>query len=228
MDNRHVVTKSNHLIEAGYKLSLNEQRLVLSGIALLDSRKDIPSKVRIDARDFAERWSIPENKAYEYLLEAADRLYERDIKTFDGRYNDRFRWLSRRRYAKGAGYVEITFSQEIGTYLTRLKSEFSTYKISLIRHLKSNYSIRLFEMLIRWKSTGKLIIPLEDFKNRLELDGMYSRFTNLKSRIIEPAIKELQAHCGLQITYKPIKNGRTIERIEFRFKMADQMQFELD
>ena len=35
------VTKSNELIEAGYKLTLNEQRLILAAIAQIDSRKPI-------------------------------------------------------------------------------------------------------------------------------------------------------------------------------------------
>lgn len=227
MDDRNVITKSNHLIEAGYKLSLNEQRLVLASISVLDSRKAIPKKIRINAQEFAEQFEIPKNKAYVYLAEAADKLYERDIQTYDGQYDDRFRWLSRRRYAKGEGYVEISFSDEISVYLTRLQKSFTSYKYSLVRHLKSPYSIRLFEMLIRWKDTGQLIIKLVDFKTRLEVDGMYDRFTNLKSRIISPAIKELEAHCGMKIKFRPIKNGRTIERIEFTFTMDEQLQLEL-
>jgi len=37
--NHHTVTKSNDLIEAGYSLTLNEQRLLLVAISKIDPRK---------------------------------------------------------------------------------------------------------------------------------------------------------------------------------------------
>jgi len=227
MENQNVITKSNHLIEAGYKLSLNEQRLVLSGISKIDSRKGIPEKIKITAKEFSDQYNLPMNKSYETLLEAADKLYERDIQMNDERYNTRIRWLSSRSYARGEGYVSLSFSREVSTYLTKLKKEFTSYKASLIRNLKSPYSIRLFELLIRWKNTGRYIVKLQDFKTNLELDGKYDRFTNLRKRVIDPSIKELKDNCGMIIECTPIKNGRTIESLEFKFHTSKQQLLEL-
>lgn len=227
MDNRNVVTKSNHLIEASYKLTLNEQRLILAAIAKIDSRKDIPSNVRIEAQEFAQTFDLPANKAYEYLAEAADKLYDRDIQTFDGRVNTRFRWLSARTYVEGEGYVNLSFTADISQYLTNLKKEFTSYKIKLVTNLKSPYSIRLFEMLIRWKDTGKFVIGLDEFKSRLELDSKYTRFTNLKSRVLDPAIKDLQTNSGIIVSYRPIKEGREIVRIEFMFLVTEQLKLDI-
>ena len=71
------VTKSNDLIEASYKLTLNEQRLVLLAIARLDSRKPMPNgKLTIRAVEFAETFAVEPKHAYAALEEAATRLYE--------------------------------------------------------------------------------------------------------------------------------------------------------
>lgn len=57
------VTKHNGLIEASYKLTLNEQRLVLLCISQLDPRKPLPKEnlFTITAKDFASMFGISEN-----------------------------------------------------------------------------------------------------------------------------------------------------------------------
>ncbi|WP_171261814.1 replication initiation protein [Acinetobacter baumannii] len=88
---RKNVTKSNDLVMAAYKLTLNEQRLLLAAISQIDPRKPMPRPISITAQDFSEQYGIPLKHAYEALKEATSALYERDIKTFDGRYKSRFR-----------------------------------------------------------------------------------------------------------------------------------------
>ena len=87
-----VVAKANALVQASYKLSLNEQRLVLACVAQLDSRKPLPKDnlFTLQAADFAETYCIPVDQAYEALNEASNSLYERDIKVFDGRVKSVF------------------------------------------------------------------------------------------------------------------------------------------
>ncbi|EKT4485241.1 TPA: replication initiation protein, partial [Pseudomonas aeruginosa] len=50
----HKVTKSNSLIAASYRLTLNEHRLVLAAISQIDPRKPLPRPIRVCAHDFAE------------------------------------------------------------------------------------------------------------------------------------------------------------------------------
>jgi plasmid replication initiation protein len=87
-----LVTKHNSLIEASYKLTLNEQRLVLFCIAKLDTRKPIPrdNTFTITAKEFSETFGLEEKHAYEALDDAASSLYDRDIKTYDGKHRERF------------------------------------------------------------------------------------------------------------------------------------------
>lgn len=97
------VTKSNDLVKAAYKLSLNEQRLLLAAISQIDPRKPMPRPISITAPDFSDQYGIPLKHAYEALKEATSSLYERDVKTYDGRYKSRFRWVDRVDYLDGGG-----------------------------------------------------------------------------------------------------------------------------
>jgi plasmid replication initiation protein len=214
-----VVTKHNNLIEASYKLTLNEQRLVLLCIARLDTRKPLPKDnlFTITAKEFSKTFGIEEKHAYEALDEAASTLYERDIRTYDGKYRERFRWVCGVQYHDNEGKVTLGLSTFITPYLTMLHERFASYKLNQIAGLKSIYSIRLLEFLTQFKATGKLIIELGRFKDRLDLKNEYTRFFDLKKRVIEPAVKELREKSNLEIDWRPIKLRRTIKQLEFVF-----------
>jgi len=54
-----LVTKANDLISASYRLTLQEQRLLLAAIAQVDPRKPMPSKITVTAANFADIYGVP-------------------------------------------------------------------------------------------------------------------------------------------------------------------------
>lgn len=217
-----LVTKSNHLVEAGYKLSLNEQRLILFAITQLDGRKPIPkdNDFVITATEFSKAFDIPIKQAYEILEDAASRLYERDIKTFDiaAKTRDRFRWIDGVKYWYGEAKVTLSFSSRIIPYLTLLHQQFTTYELKQVSQLKTAYSIRFYELLIQFIKTGERYISLEKLHTLLELGNEYKRFFDFKKRIIVPSIIEINKSTDLSVEWDVIKKGRTITGIMFVFQ----------
>jgi plasmid replication initiation protein len=214
-----VITRHNSLIEGCYKLSLDEQRLLYLCITQLDSRKPLPkdNSFTITADQFAKAFNIDTTNVYRQLEEASKDLAERWLRTNDGRYREQFRWVFGVRYHDHEGKVTLGFSPWVVPYLTSLQKQFTSLKLSQIANLKSVYSIRLLEFLIQFKSTGKFIIDLDRFKDRLGIENEYNRFYNLKKRVIEPALKELREKSNLNIDWKPIKFGKIIKQLEFVF-----------
>ena len=51
----------------------------------------------------------------------------------------------------------------------KLEEKFTRYELKQISQLTSVYSIRLYELLIRWRSTGKLYVPIADLREKLGL-----------------------------------------------------------
>ena len=66
MKRNRTVTKSNELIRASYKLTVNEQRLILSCSAQLDPRKPIEKTHDDDIK--------PMRITVEYFVERKDRM----------------------------------------------------------------------------------------------------------------------------------------------------------
>lgn len=237
MTNKNLlVTKSNILIEASYKLTTNEQRIVLSCIAQLDGRKPLPSgnEFTISAGEFAKTFNLKINTAYEALKDASDRLYERDIKTYDrnGKANRRVRWVYKVNYEPGDGKTSLGFSPTVAPYLTKLHEQFTSYQLKRVSELRSAHSIRIFEMLQQFlnkkTNVGFLKISLDDFKDRLEIGEQYPRFYDIRRRIINPAIKELKAKSNMLITYDTKKVGRSVIGLVFTFEDDVQMALNLE
>lgn len=213
------VTRHNSLIEGCYKLNLNEQRLLYLCVAKLDPRKVLPkdNSFTVTAKEFAEQFLMDEKLVYKEMEDASKALAERWVRTTDGKYREQFRWVFGVRYHDNEGKVTLGFSPWVIPYLTNLREQFTSLKLSQISELKSVYSIRLLEFLTQFKATGKFIIDLDRFKERLDIKNEYKRFYNLKMRVIEPAVKELREKSNLVIDWKPIKSGKMIKQLEFIF-----------
>lgn len=228
-DGSSIVTKANALIEASYNLTLNEQRIILACAAKLDGRKPMPRDAvfMLDVDEFAELFGTDPRNAYTEMEEAVTKLYERDIRRIDGKVRKRLRWVYMAEYRKGEGKVRLGFSPEIAPYLTMLHRRFTSYRLEEIARLRSAYAIRLFEMLAQYVDTGVFVITVDEFKQRFGIEEKYDRFSNLKARVIQPAVDDLQAKTSLNIGWQGIKKGKSVVRLEFRFEEKAQMQMDL-
>ena len=215
----HLVVKHNDLIEAGYKLSLEEQRLVLACISKVDSRPEaeMPDSITITAREYADLFGMQLKNAYVQLREATSNLYERDIQIKGDRKTRRMRWVSSVLYNDGEGSVTLDFSQRIKPYLSQLNGMFTRYQLAQVTRLKSPYSIRLYELLSQWRSTGERVIEVSELRSLLELEDKYSKFSDLRKWVIQPAVSELNRQTDLDVTFDTQREGRSIARLLFAF-----------
>lgn len=224
------VTKSNNLIQAGYALTLNEQRLILFCIAQIDSRKPLERIRDIRASDFAHAYEIDTRHAYEALEDATDRLWNREVKTrFDDGRLEKIRWVSKATYHAGTGKVTINFSPEILPLLTLLTKRFTTYELRYVAKLSSTYSIRFYEYLKQYANMQqtKLETDLSDLREMLELGSTYSRFSNMKARVIQPAIDQINQFTDLHVSWEPIREKRAVVALRFQINLPEQPELPL-
>ncbi|HAL9257481.1 TPA: replication initiation protein, partial [Escherichia coli] len=145
---------------ASYNLEVTEQRLIL--LAIISARETgqgitSDSKLEIHASDYAIQFSVAKETAYEALKSAVNNLFERQFsfreETKKGTGIVRSRWVSRIKYIDDAAILEITFAPDVVPLITRLEEHFTSYQIKQIAQLTSKYAIRLYELLIAWRTT---------------------------------------------------------------------------
>lgn len=228
----NLVVKDNALINASYNLEVTEQRLIL--LAIINARETgqgitADSKLEIHASDYAKQFNTTNETAYEALKNAVNNLFERQF-SFREEYKRtgktgvvRSRWVSRIKYVDELAILEITFAPDVVPLITRLEQHFTSYQIEQLAHVTSKYGIRLYELLIMWRSVGKCLFSIDDLRFKLGIaDNEYQSMSNFKSRVLEPAIKQINEFTDITATYEQQKRGRTITGFEFKFKLKNQ------
>jgi len=124
--------------------------------------------------------------------------------------------------------VNLIFAPAIIPFITRLEEQFTSYELKQISGLTTAYAVRLYELLIAWRSTGKTpLIELSDFRQKLGvLETEYSRMHDFKKRVLDPAIKNVNEHTDITIKVEQHKTGRSITGFSFKFKQKQQPKIE--
>lgn len=214
------VVKSNELITASYPMTVREHRLLLAAISLIDSRSKMVNQsdreIVITADYYNKIFDV--SNPYRDMRDAVKRLGDRWIIFENQKEVGRMRWVSEIASAKNRGHVRMIFSEGIAPFLTELTARFSTYEIHRVAKLTSAYSFRIFEMLIQYRSTGLVRMSIESLSERLCLPASYKRIGDLKMKVLDPAIEDLNTHSGLEVEYLFLPEGsRKKETVEFRF-----------
>lgn len=230
-----VVRKSNFLIEASYRMTLTESRLVWFAMSKLFNKKPAVLQLthRVVVKDYAEFFKSHDN-SYRDLKNAADSLLRKIITTYknhdgtpiEGKGYKKYQWFSLCEYQPNKGYIEVTFNRELAPYLTMLNKHFSMLNVERLNNVGSTYTARLWEMLCQYKKEGERIIWLKDLRRFLELrNDQYKEFGDLNRRIIKPALKELDELVDIELAWEHIKKGRKV--VGFRFLIEEPEQPDL-
>ena len=78
----------------------------------------------------------------------------------------------------------------------------------------------MYEILIAWRSTSKTpVISLTEFRQQLGvLPEEYPRMFDFKKYVLDSALKQINAHTDIQVTYEQHKTGRRITGLSFTLK----------
>ena len=222
------VVKDNALIDASYNLDLVEQRLIL--LAIVEAREsgkgiNANDPLTVHAESYINQFSVHRNTAYQALKDACKDLFARQFsyqeKSAKGNIiNKMSRWVSEVGYIANEAVVQLIFAPAIVPLITRLEKQFTKYELQQISNLNSAYAVRLYEILISWRSTGKTpIFSLEEFRKKIGvLENEYLRSDNFKKWIIELPIKQINEHTDIIVKYEQHKTGRSISGFSFTFK----------
>ncbi|MDP1446037.1 replication initiation protein RepM [Acinetobacter schindleri] len=226
---RDLVVKDNALINASYNLDLVEQRLILLAIVeARDSGRGINANdpLEVHAESYVNQFNVARQTAYQALKDACKDLFVRqfsyqEINKRGNVENVLSRWVSEIRYIDDEATVKLIFAPAIVPLITRLEKQFTKYELQQISNLSSAYAVRLYELLIAWRSTGQTpIIELAEFRQKIGvLDDEYTRMGNFKDRVLNLAIAQINEHTDINVQCQQHKKGRNISGFSFTFKL---------
>lgn len=146
-------------------------------------------------------------------------------------------WMFRSvEYLKGLGIIEVSLSDKIIPYLFELQSNFTSYGLASALRLTSKYAKRIYPICSQWKDLGETKKhDIQDFKRMLGLlddkglDKM-PRTSDFRKSVLDIAVKQINEHTELHISYELEKRGKTFKNITFKVRpqaLADTIPFDL-
>lgn len=226
MSKGNLVVKTNQLNSALQNLSLPEIRIVQ--LAIVDARETntgltTDKPLRIDAIRYAEIFETTRQNAYMRMKDAEETLFNRRFSYVDERGKVvKSRWIQQVRYLDDEGAIELVFTVAVVNGISRIDGAedfFTSYLLEQTAHMDSIYSVRLYELLVQWKTAKNTpMFELEKFRDQLGVDvHEYKRMGNFKLRVLDLAVKEINEKSDIKVSYEQVKKGRVI--IGFKFKV---------
>lgn len=234
LDESMLIAKDNALINASYNLDLVEQRLIL--LAIIEARETgmgitADNALTIHAESYIEQFDVEKHTAYKVLKDACKNLFARQFTYQEISKNGNLttftsRWVSKIGYTDKEAVVQIIFAPDVVPLITRLEKQFTSYELDQVAGLQSKYAVRLYEILIAWRSTGKTpFFEIEDFRKKIGVGvSEYTTLWNFKQRVLELAIEQINAHTDITVTWEQHKRGRTITGFSFKFKQKKNQE----
>ena len=179
----NLVVKTNRLNTATQNLSLTEVRIMQ--LAIVDAREtgkglSTDKPLTISASRYAEAFGVTRQTAYEVILKAEKTLFDRRFSFLDD--DDKMvksRWVQRVKYLDDEASIEVILTYDVVKEVTRIdgyEQFFTQYLLEQTAHMNSAYSVRLYELLVQWKTAKKhLCLSYNSLGNNWELRIMNTK-----------------------------------------------------
>ena len=215
---KNFIVKSNSLIEARYKLSLQESRVILWLLNQIKPDDENFKSYQLNIIKFSEIISLNVDNQYTQLKKITKHLTKQSLEIYDSKKETLLQvsWLSAAFYEFKKGYVTLEFSPYLKPYLLKIKSHFTKIETVDLLKLKSIYAIRIFELLKQYEQIRVRQITVNELRSYCGIkEGQYRNYNAIKLYIIERSKIEINSKTDYFIDYKEIKESRKVVAIEW-------------
>lgn len=215
-----VAVKSNKLINASYKMSALEQKLLLMAVAQIEESDCEFKQCIISINDFKGILDNKNDNPYTQIKKVTRKLMERVLYAEDENGNWKLRHIvDKADYLANEGILLVTLEDDLKPLLLDLKRNFTYVDIKYALGLNSAYSIRIYEMLKRFYNPkdeyGYWTIKIDKLRYLLQVEDIYKQYRDFKRRVILQSQKEIREHTDICFDFKEIKQGRRVEELIF-------------
>lgn len=216
---QHVYKKDNMIQKGRHNLSLQEQRCVLYAISKIRPDDSVFKEYTLELSEFFKICGL-QKESYKEIKAILKGLSDKSwwIEIDDKGTESLVRWFSTLDIRRKSGTVSIKFHERMMPYLLKLveQGEFYThYELKYILPMRSQYAIRLYELLKSYqKNNYSWFFEIDELKKRLNCEK-YKKFGDIKRRVIEPAVKEINEFTDIKIDWDAEKEGRKVTRVNF-------------
>lgn len=212
---QELIVKSNTLLQHPlYKTSIELK--IFSKIILAIRENPQEDIFTFQVKNLIEDFNCHEDE-YERLKKVAKGMFGKsvDINTSTDKICDLV-VIFRRITIDKKGLITFRIEEDIKPFILELTSNFTQYYFENIARLKSNFSIRMYELLKQYEKIGNRKISVLSLRHFLNVsDDKYKLYGNFKSKTILIAQKELKEKTDLCFEFEENRIGNKVVEINF-------------
>jgi hypothetical protein len=148
---------------------------------------------------------------YRHVIDCIDLMQTTQVKWKDGEKEIGTAIITHYEYHPGQGKVEVVLYKEFVKQVVLVtQDEHFSFLKQYLYQLQNAQALKLFPFFVSWRNKGMVQITLKQFREKFGYNTVgYSRFNNIKTYILDPAIAEISAKTNLKITYKLLGENLT-------------------
>lgn len=223
-----VAVKKNSLIqsyklEKGYNykpLTLLEQKVMLYLISKIKPEDTAFSYMNFSVKEFYAVCGIEADKSgknYANLKNVVVSLSQKVmwLKDDDTKRETMVRWIDRAMIDGKDGSISVKLDDLLRPYLLELRANYVQIPLFDVIRMKSKHGIALYELLRSYAYTNMRVrFTIDDLKNKLDCSS-YDHTGHFRSKVIDPAVADINNYSELAVSYELIKEGRAYKDIIF-------------
>lgn len=223
-----LLVTSNLLVDTNIEVTINEIKIIYLAMVAARNMKSFDSNVyvKVHSKNFAELTGQKEESAKKVMLRAIETLKGRSVEFEEKNLNNPKRdsitvvpVLSGIRYFKDEHALDLRFTPEVIPHFTKLvNGNFTVNKIGYLMKLDSLYAMEFYRFLRKENFKDKvLILTLEQIRIFFNVVGKYDDIKDLKARVIDIAVDQINAHTDIMVNYENVRTGRKVTGLKFDF-----------
>ena len=223
-DDIKVVT-DNKLITAFElsRLSLKGRKLLYLVMAQCKQTDDKFYIYEITPAELAEKLNVGRNHVYELADELTRELMGRfiEVKQLGAKRFKKYTVFSMCEY-DDKSVLRFKLNPDMTDFLLKLKKNFTQTVLADYLKMRSPYSMAIWHLMQREMHGQKpgteridFYLSLEELRIVTGTENKFKQTSQFKQFVLNRAIKEIDACCGVTITYEPRRRGRFIDGYYF-------------
>lgn len=126
--------------------------------------------------------------------------------------------------------ARLYFSKEILPFVSDLEEKFTKLDLEEVSYFSSFYSYRVYLMLMQWRNTGRVVMEIDEFRKALSLGDKYDKLCNLRSRVLDTAMRDINEHSPFTCVYglgnnREISTGRGRKATHVHFIFSKKVNY---
>jgi plasmid replication initiation protein len=205
---------SNEAINARYDFTSLEIDVMIAIITAIQQSRDNQDTLSIHVRDIAGEYQV-HGSTYENIRSAIRSLLTKPFEVYNAA-NKAYHIaaiITSATIHQHTGVIDVTVSPTLRTILVNVMTNYTGFHVECILRLKSKYAKRFYLLACQFAKTHIRTIKIQELRKMLKIEDKFPVFSDLKRRVIDPAVKEVSQLTDLHITIELHKSGKSYESL---------------